>query len=140
MTVDQIFSIVNSAALLPWLLMILLPKWKFTHFIIHRFVFSIIFSTLYLGLLFFYFGKMGMGSFSSLVGVTELFSHKELVLIGWVHYLAFDLLVGSWEFRDAPKSGIPHLFLVPCLFFTLILGPVGFLMYLIIRFFKKKNN
>jgi hypothetical protein len=41
------------------------------------------------------------GGFSSLAAVAELFSNQWLLLAGWVHYLAFDLFVGTWETRDA---------------------------------------
>ena len=37
------------------------------------------------------------GGFSSLPDVALLFSNPWLLLAGWIHYLAFDLLVGSWE-------------------------------------------
>lgn len=43
----------------------------------------------------------------------------------WIHYLAFDLLVGSWEARDARDRGVPHVFVVPCLILTLSLWPGG---------------
>jgi len=51
----------------------------------------------------------------------------ELLLAGWVHYLAFDLFIGSWEVEDAAANGIPHWLLLPCLFLTLMVGPVGLL-------------
>ena len=58
----------------------------------------------------------GPGGFSSLADVALLFSNPWLLLAGWVHYLAFDLLVGTWEVEDARSQGVPHLLVVPCLF------------------------
>src|SRR6266566_35749 len=58
-----------------------------------------------------------------------LFSNRWLVLAGWIHYLAFDLFVGSWEVRDARERGIPHLAVVPCLLLTFMFGPAGWLAY-----------
>jgi Domain of unknown function (DUF4281) len=75
------------------------------------------------------------GSFSTLSGVTAVFSTEPNVMLGWTHYLVFDLLIGSWEAEDAPKSGVPHWLLIPCLFFTLMLGPIGLLLYVIVRTF-----
>jgi hypothetical protein len=46
-----------------------------------------------------------------------------------VHYLAFDLFVGSWEVRDSQRRRMPHLFIIPSLVLTFLLGPVGFLTY-----------
>ena len=36
------------------------------------------------------------GGFGSLAGVARLFTVEGLLLAGWIHYLAFDLFVGSW--------------------------------------------
>jgi len=69
------------------------------------------------------------GSFSTLHGVAELFANPWVLLAGWVHYLAFDLFVGTWETRDAMAHGVSRWLLLPCLFLTFIFGPVGFLVY-----------
>ena len=137
MSPDQIFSFANTAALVPWLLMMLAPRWKWTRTIIFSFAFSILFAALYIIMMFSYF--IEMGDFTTLEGIAEMFSIKELALIGWLHYLAFDLFVGSWELHDAQRIGLTHLLLVPCLLFTFILGPVGLLLYLIIRWIKTKE-
>ena len=56
------------------------------------------------------------------------------MLVGWVHYLVFDLFVGAWIVRDARRRGIHHGLVLPCLFFTLMLGPIGLLLYAGLRF------
>jgi hypothetical protein len=58
-----------------------------------------------------------------------LFDSRWLLLAGWVHYLCFDLLVGTWEVEDARARGIPHLVVVPCLVLTFLFGPAGWLLY-----------
>jgi len=63
-----------------------------------------------------------------------LFQVDALLLGGWIHYLAFDLFIGSWEVRDARRLKIPHLMVVPCLLGTFLLGPIGLLAYLCLRF------
>jgi hypothetical protein len=67
-----------------------------------------------------------------------LFTSPSVVLVGWVHYLVFDLFVGAWEVRDAHRRSISHLFVVPCLVMTLMLGPIGLLAYLLLRFAKTR--
>ncbi len=62
-----------------------------------------------------------------------LFEEPEAVMAGWIHYLVFDLFIGAWEVRDARRLKIPHLAVVPCLVLTFMLGPVGLLLYLILR-------
>jgi hypothetical protein len=73
------------------------------------------------------------GSFSSLAGVRALFENPWGLVAGWTHYLAFDLFIGGWEVRDAQQRGIRHIFVVPALVLTFLLGPAGLLLYLAIR-------
>jgi hypothetical protein len=78
-------------------------------------------------------------SFGSLEGVMLFMSTPHGVLVGWVHYLVFDLFVGAWEARDARRRGIHHALLVPCLLLTLMLGPIGLLLYLVLRFVRTRD-
>jgi hypothetical protein len=71
--------------------------------------------------------------FGLLAGVVTLFSVPELVLAGWIHYLAFDLFVCAWEVKDAQKEGIHHLVLIPCLLVTLMAGPVGLVLFWVVK-------
>ena len=64
--------------------------------------------------------------------VAQLFSHRWALLAGWIHFLAFDLFVGSWIAADGSARGIRHLALVPVLLLTFLLGPLGFLAYVAI--------
>jgi hypothetical protein len=75
------------------------------------------------------------GNFSTLAGVSALFANPWLLLAGWLHYLAFDLLIGTWEARDSVARGVPRWLLIPCLFLTLMFGPMGWLLYMAIRTF-----
>jgi len=69
------------------------------------------------------------GGFSTLAQVLLLFGNPWLLLAGWMHYLAFDLLVGNREVADAKRRGIPHLMVLPCLVLTFLFGPAGWLAY-----------
>lgn len=133
---ETIFTLINVSVLPAWLLMAVLPRSGVTRAVVHSGlypfllgVFYAIALTLAIG---FGYGAEG-GNFNSAAGVSQLFSHPHGILIGWSHYLVFDLFVGAWEARDAQRRGVPHLALVPCLFFTLMVGPVGLLMYVIVR-------
>ena len=70
---------------------------------------------------------------------TTLFSNPWALLAGWIHYLAFDLLIGTWETRDAREHGVPHLLLVPCLVLTFLFGPAGWLLYRGVRLTKSSQ-
>ena len=73
------------------------------------------------------------GGFGSLDAVTLLFQNRWALLAGWIHYLAFDLFVGTWIVRDAADRHIFHPILVPFLVLTFMLGPAGLLGYLLLR-------
>jgi hypothetical protein len=132
MSAEQIFAIANTTAVLSWLLLAALPgrRWV-THVVAGRAV-PIFFAVLYAGFVATAF-PAAQGSFSTLDGVASLFRNPWLLLAGWMHYLAFDLLIGAWEVRDARERGVPHLLVVPCLFLTLMFGPAGWLLYLGVR-------
>jgi hypothetical protein len=134
MNPEKVFKIVNTVVLLPWLLMIIFPKTNFTKTVIDSNVFPLGLAVIYAFYIFTTFGKSG-GNFMTLQGVEKLFSKREVLLAGWIHYLVFDLFVGAWEWRDALKNGISHWILVPCLVLTLMFGPVGFLVYFCLRYF-----
>lgn len=74
-----------------------------------------------------------------LEGVAAWFDVPRLMLLGWVHYLAFDLFVGSWEAEEARRLGIGRAALVPCLLMTLMLGPLGLLLFLAVRAFRNNS-
>lgn len=132
MQAETIFSIANTLALVSWLLLAILPRFRVTRAVVLTGTVPLLLSAAYLVIIVMFFGT-SEGSFSSLAGVMQLFTNPWTVLAGWLHYLAFDLFVGAWEVRDAKKHGVPHLLVIPCLFFTFILGPIGYLMYVAIR-------
>lgn len=131
MSLDQIFVVANGAALLGWLLLIFAPRWQFTRIVVLSGAMSLLLAALYLALFAVHAG--GEGGFGSLPEVVKLFRRPEMVLIGWVHYLSFDLFVGAWEVRNARERGVPHLIVVPCLVGTFMLGPIGLLAYFLAR-------
>lgn len=85
-------------------------------------------SGLYFALIVFFFGS-APGGFDSLANVKLLFTSDWVAVAGWVHYLAFDLLVGSWIARELMMRGFPRLVLVVLLPLTFLFGPIGYLVW-----------
>ena len=140
MTPTDIFSIANMTAMLMWILMIFLPKWKVTRMLIDFKVIPILLSVVYAIYIIQAITIGGMMDFGSLKSVMALFTEENAVLAGWVHYLAFDLLVGMWILDQNKEIGIHHLLIIPCLLGSFMFGPIGFLLFMIIRFFKTRNQ
>jgi Domain of unknown function (DUF4281) len=78
-------------------------------------------------------GSAPGGGFSSLSAVATLFSSPGVLLAGWVHYLAFDLLVGRVIVDDGRQRGVHRLAMLPPLVLTFLFGPLGLLTYLGLR-------
>ncbi len=131
MTADLIFTITNSSALIGWVALAAFPRRRGA-IAIAGVLLPAIFAVIYTGIAATQFFSSD-GSFSTLSGVATLFMNPWMLLAGWLHYLAFDLITGTWEVRDAQTRGVPHLLVVVCLFFTLMFGPVGWLLYMIVR-------
>ena len=77
--------------------------------------------------------KTPFDTFYSLEGIQTLFSVKSACFGGWVHYVVFDLWTGIYITRDSVENNFPQLLLIPVLFFTMMLGPTGLLMYFILK-------
>lgn len=132
MNPDQVFSAAGAIAALQWLLLIVLPKWKVTTWLIDHAVVPLLLSVIYCIYIMGFFNTSG-GGFNSLQQVHVLFNNDNLLLAGWVHYLAFDLLIGFSILKSAQAKSISHWLLIPCLALTFMFGPCGFLLYQIIQ-------
>ncbi len=69
----------------------------------------------------------------TLPGLRALFMSDGGIVLGWTHYLAFDLFVGQWIARDADNKGFGRIVQIPFLFVTLMAGPIGLLLWLFFR-------
>ena len=132
MNPDLLFKLANNAALIGWISLVFLPRWRWSARLIAPVLIPALLAALYSFLVMTQFGH-SPGGFSSLMSVTLLFQNQSMLLAGWVHYLAFDLFVGSWEVRDAQRIGIAHYLVAPCLAMTFLFGPAGWLLYVLIR-------
>ncbi|PTX64103.1 uncharacterized protein DUF4281 [Kordia periserrulae] len=141
MTPAEVFKIVGALALPMWVLLVFLPKWNVTRFLIDYKIIPIVLSVIYA----IYITKAliagGMMDFGSLESVMQLFTVENAVVAGWIHYLAFDLLVGMWIVNQNRSLQIHPAIIAPCLLGTFMFGPVGFLIFMMIRSVKlKKTN
>ena len=132
---ETVFSACGALAMIGWLGLALLPGKPVVVNVLARLVIPGLIGVVYVFTMATNIGAApDGGDFGSLAGVKLLFSADALLLAGWIHYLAFDLFVGSWEVADARTSGVPHLLVLPCLFATLMAGPGGLLLYLAVKY------
>jgi Domain of unknown function (DUF4281) len=128
---ETLFSLGGLAAMSGWVALLASP-WlgrvadRYASLVVPG-VLAVVYSGLVLA-----FWSRAKGGFGSLDEVARLFATRELLLAGWLHYLAFDLFVGAWEVRRARAVGIPFGLVVPCLGLTFLFGPAGLLGFLML--------
>ena len=75
----------------------------------------------------------GEGGFNSLDDVRAMFAVPGALTAGWVHYLAFDLFVGTWIAERSARLGLGHPWVIPLLLMTFLFGPLGLLAFVLLR-------
>ena len=137
-----LFGFINVLALAGWVMLALLPRGPKTSAIILYGCVTIL-SLVYLVIFALLFAKLidpgavagasGQGDFRSIAGIRGLFASDGGIVIGWTHYLAFDLFVGLWIAKDADNKGFSRMVQLPFLFATLMAGPIGLFAWLVTR-------
>lgn len=132
MNPEGIYSGLSALAFAGWIALAIAPLIRIYAVPFARIV-ALLLAAAYLAQLGLTVDNVPGAGFSTLAEVTLLLSTPSNLMMGWTHYLAFDLFIGSWEAEDAAERGVPHWLLIPCLFLTLMVGPVGLLLYWIVR-------
>lgn len=132
MSPDSFFEVSSRLAMAGWLALVFSPLAPRITQVIGGVVIPITLSVVYATLILVSWAR-APGGFDSLANVMLLFDVPMIALAGWVHYLAFDLLVGAWQVRTARQEALPHLIVLPCLALTFLFGPLGLLLFLGIR-------
>jgi hypothetical protein len=138
-----LFSLTNAIAMIGWVLLAALPRRPLvTTSVLYLgvallcLIYAVIFVTLISGSV--DLGAVAgakaaeMGDYS-IPGIRALFQSDAGIVLGWTHYLAFDLFIGLWIAKDADAKGFSRIVQLPILFATLMAGPIGLLLWLMIR-------
>ena len=118
--------------------MVILPNSSITKTVVHSYLYPVLLGGSYLFMLIYSWG--GDGGMDTLQNLKISFGRDEILILGWLHYLVFDLFIGAWIARDSKAHSIHHLAVIPSLILTLFAGPVGLLSYLGIRWIKIRKS
>ncbi len=129
-----IFSI-SSVLVMPfWFLIIVLPHWRWTRRIMQSPLIIAGAALLYAALVLPQIGQVLPAVLNpTLPGIAALLGSPTGATIAWAHFLAFDLFAGRWIYLDSRELEVSAWLMAPILFFALMLGPIGFLLYMICR-------
>ncbi|MDA0246260.1 MAG: ABA4-like family protein [Chloroflexi bacterium] len=132
---ETLFNLSNLFIMPFWLMMILLPHWRWTQRIMATLWPIVPLAAVYAFML---LTQLGEGAAESLLnptmaGIAALLGTPAGAAVGWIHFLAFDLFVGRWAYLDSRQRQISAWLVSPTLFFVLMAGPLGLLLYLAVR-------
>ena len=140
---EMLFSFSNPVVFF-WILLIFLPKWRLTQLLAKNIVFPIYLATVYTIGVVMAIADQGLSfvqDFGSAQGVIHLLAQPSFALLSWIHILCFDQAIGHFIYQDNMKNRyIPLPVQSVILFGTLMLGPLGFLTYIIVRTVCKAEN
>jgi hypothetical protein len=143
MSWDFLFGFTNAVALMGWVMLAALPRGPKSMALVMYggvamlcLVYAVMFVLLFGNLV--DPGRVAGASAANLAdysvaGIRALFASDGGIVIGWTHYLAFDLFVGLWIAKDADHKGFSRPVQLPFLFATLMAGPIGLLAWLVTR-------
>ena len=143
-TIEMIYLWLNLGVLPFWLVLIVFPQSR-----ICRVFITSIFPIFILGLAYSYllytvfidsydFTK----NFKLYLGLSELsqlFENRSFLILFWVHFLAMNLFCGGWIVNDSQMFGMNKFLVSIPLIITYLIGPIGIVIYWIIRIFYAKR-
>ena len=128
MTAEALFGLASAAVMPAWAILICAPRGRWAWLdIIPCLVVPALLSALYAGLILTYFSGSG-GGFGSIAAVRQLFANDYTLVAGWVHYLAFDLMIGVMMAAKMDRMGLSRLSQAPLLGLIFLFGPLGVLL------------
>ena len=143
-TIDIIYIWLNIGVIPFWLILIFFPTSKICNIFVSSIFPIIIFSAIYLYLVYFFFlsDYDFLGNFAlylSLDDLKDLFSNDGFLILFWIHFLAINLFCGSWIVKDYQKFAISKYLTFFPILITYFIGPLGLFIYLMITIFYAKK-
>lgn len=129
---ETIFSLSTAAVVPFWALIILLPRWRVTRFIMSSPLVIVPAAVLYAIVVLPRVGEL-IDSFDSAASLAALLGTPAGATLAWAHFLTSDLFIGRWEYLDSRERGISGWVMAPVLVLQFMLGHLAILIYLVLR-------
>ena len=143
-TIDMLYYWVNLGVLPFWFILIFFPQTHLSKYFVTSIFPILILSGTYVFIIYksFLNSYDFIGNFNlylSLNSLSELFKNQTFLLMFWVHFISINLFTGSWIVKDSQRFSINKILLIIPLIVTYLIGPLGLLLYWLIRMFHAKN-
>ena len=144
LTFENIYLWINFGILPFWLMLVVMPRSNFTQFFVNSVILPLILSATYIYVIYqaILLGEPILDLFmlySSIENLYTIFSSESFLLVFWLHFLALNLFLGSWISRDGVKYNMPRSLVLFPLIFVYFTGPLGLVLYWVIRVFYAKK-
>ena len=130
MVIETVFRIANFLAVIGW--MVLLPAalfgWQRGLERVCGAIIPMILAGAYGLVLVSFWGRVHV-DVDSVAAISAMFRQPAAALAGWLHYLAFDLLIGVMLAQRMREDGVPWFVMMTILVLTAFAGPAGFLLF-----------
>ena len=143
-TIDMLYYWVNLGVLPFWLILIFFPTSNLCRYFVTSIFPFFILSSAYIFLLYkSYLSSYDFdANFNLYLGIDktiDLFSNKNFLMMFWIHFISINLFAGGWVVKDSQKFIINKFLLSIPLIILYLIGPLGLLVYWLIRIFYAKN-
>ena len=144
LTLENIYAWANFGVLPFWFMLIFIPNSKITQIFVNSVILPLILASAYCFAIYqailldepiFEIFKLYL-DFDILY---TIFATESFLLIFWLHFLALNLFLGSWVSRDGIKYSIPRGLISVPLILIYFTGPLGLVLYWMIRIFYSKK-
>ena len=144
LTFENVYIWTNLGILPFWLMIIFIPNWKISHIFINSVILPLILAVAYV---YVFYQAILLNEpildifrlFFSLDNLYTVFAAESFLLVFWLHFVTLNLFLGSWLSRDAIKYNISRRLTIVPLILIYFSGPVGLVLYWIIRIFYAKK-
>ena len=143
-TIETLYMWINLGVIPFWFILIVFPQSHLSRIFVTSIFPYLILSGVYIFILYksYLIGYDFDGNFSLYLGLSELsrlFEDHLYIMIFWTHFIAINLFIGGWIVKDSQKFSINKVLMAVPLIVTYLIGPIGLLLYWIIRIFYAKR-
>jgi len=143
-TIEILYFWVNLGVLPFWFILIFLPQSNICRIFTTSIFPILLLSGAYIFMLYVMFQNNYdfLSNFELYLGInrlTDLFSNNSFLIIFWIHFVSINLFVGGWIIKDSLKFNMNKVLLFFPLIITYLIGPLGIVVYWIIKIFYAKR-
>ena len=143
-TIEMIYLWLNIGIVPFWFILIFFPQSKLCGLLATSIFPYLILGSVYIYLFYFFWISEynyleNFNLYLGLYDLAELFENEAFLILFWLHFLTINLFCGAWIVKDSKRFNISKFLVFFPLLITYFVGPIGIIMYWLIRIFFAKS-